>query len=96
MLHKYNWPTLRLLLSAGNKWNFKKMVSYQEMLDHIRQQWPNLEKLQTGHSDTAKVTVSNCTIFLKYFLLPRTPAKMIQKHTDFPDVSIKRSLSAIL
>ncbi|KAM8737261.1 molybdenum cofactor biosynthesis protein 1 isoform 2-T2 [Acanthopagrus schlegelii] len=38
----------------GNKWNFKKMVSYQEMLDHIRQQWPNLEKLQTGHSDTAK------------------------------------------
>ncbi|XP_019739590.1 molybdenum cofactor biosynthesis protein 1 isoform X2 [Hippocampus comes] len=38
----------------GNKWNFKKMVSYQEMLDHIRQQWPDLESLQTGHSDTAK------------------------------------------
>ncbi|XP_077436890.1 molybdenum cofactor biosynthesis protein 1 isoform X2 [Vanacampus margaritifer] len=38
----------------GNKWNFKKMVSYQEMLDHIKQQWPNLETLQTGHSDTAK------------------------------------------
>ncbi|XP_077395580.1 molybdenum cofactor biosynthesis protein 1 isoform X2 [Festucalex cinctus] len=38
----------------GNKWNFKKMVSYQEMLDHIRQQWPDLETLQTGHSDTAK------------------------------------------
>nr|XP_020464319.1 molybdenum cofactor biosynthesis protein 1 isoform X2 [Monopterus albus] len=38
----------------GNKWNFKKMVSYQEMLDHIRQQWPNLEMLQTGHTDTAK------------------------------------------
>ncbi|XP_026210347.1 molybdenum cofactor biosynthesis protein 1 isoform X2 [Anabas testudineus] len=38
----------------GNKWNFKKMVSYQEMLDRIRQQWPNLEKLQTGHTDTAK------------------------------------------
>ncbi|XP_061897732.1 molybdenum cofactor biosynthesis protein 1 isoform X1 [Entelurus aequoreus] len=38
----------------GNKWNFKKMVSYQEMLDHIRQQWPDLEMLQTGHTDTAK------------------------------------------
>ncbi|XP_061699532.1 molybdenum cofactor biosynthesis protein 1 isoform X2 [Syngnathoides biaculeatus] len=38
----------------GNKWNFKKMVSYQEMLDHIKQKWPGLETLQTGHSDTAK------------------------------------------
>nr|XP_020497261.1 molybdenum cofactor biosynthesis protein 1-like [Labrus bergylta] len=39
---------------AGNKWNFKKMVSYQEMLDRIRQQWPDLEMLQTGQTDTAK------------------------------------------
>ncbi|KAM4625385.1 molybdenum cofactor biosynthesis protein 1 isoform 1-T1 [Polymixia lowei] len=38
----------------GNKWNFKKMVSYQEMLDHIRQQWPALEMLPIGHADTAK------------------------------------------
>ncbi|KAK2826398.1 hypothetical protein Q5P01_020612 [Channa striata] len=38
----------------GNKWNFKKMVSYQEMLDHIKQQWPDLEKLQSGHTNTAK------------------------------------------
>ncbi|XP_068194871.1 molybdenum cofactor biosynthesis protein 1 isoform X2 [Antennarius striatus] len=38
----------------GNKWNFKKMVSYQEMLDQIRQQWPNLEKLETEHTHTAK------------------------------------------
>eukprot|EP00066_Takifugu_rubripes_P023291 XP_011612557.1 PREDICTED: molybdenum cofactor biosynthesis protein 1 isoform X2 [Takifugu rubripes] len=30
------------------------MVSYQEMLDCIRQQWPNLEKLQCGHTETAK------------------------------------------
>lgn len=43
------------LLFPGNKWNFKKMVSYQEMLDSIRQQWPNLEKLQCGHTETAKV-----------------------------------------
>ncbi|XP_008316120.1 molybdenum cofactor biosynthesis protein 1 isoform X3 [Cynoglossus semilaevis] len=38
----------------GNKWNFKKMVSYQEMLDNIRQQWPDLEMLQTEHTETAK------------------------------------------
>ncbi|XP_008305166.1 molybdenum cofactor biosynthesis protein 1 isoform X2 [Stegastes partitus] len=38
----------------GNKWNFKKMVSYQEMLDCIKQQWPNLEVLQAGPTDTAK------------------------------------------
>ncbi|XP_029900328.1 molybdenum cofactor biosynthesis protein 1 isoform X2 [Myripristis murdjan] len=38
----------------GNKWNFKKMVSYQEMLDRIRQQWPSLETLPSEHADTAK------------------------------------------
>lgn len=38
----------------GNKWNFKKMVSYQEMLDSIRQHWPNIERLQPGLSDTSK------------------------------------------
>lgn len=38
----------------GNKWNFKKMVSYQEMLDRVRQHWPNLNRLQTGLTDTAK------------------------------------------
>lgn len=32
------------------------MVSYQEMLDCIRQQWPDLEKLQCGHTETAKVS----------------------------------------
>ncbi|XP_067883879.1 molybdenum cofactor biosynthesis protein 1 isoform X2 [Heterodontus francisci] len=38
----------------GNKWNFKKMVSYQEMLGTIKQRWPDLEKLPSGASDTAK------------------------------------------
>uniref|UniRef100_A0A8C5MH57 Molybdenum cofactor biosynthesis protein 1 n=1 Tax=Leptobrachium leishanense TaxID=445787 RepID=A0A8C5MH57_9ANUR len=38
----------------GNKWNFKKMVSYQEMLDTIRQKWPELEKLPTETSSTSK------------------------------------------
>ncbi|XP_036023958.1 molybdenum cofactor biosynthesis protein 1 [Onychomys torridus] len=38
----------------GNKWNFRKMVSYKEMLDTIRQQWPALEKLPEEDSSTAK------------------------------------------
>lgn len=61
-------------LFTGNKWNFKKMVSYQEMLDRIKQQWPNLERLQSGHTDTAKVrsvTCLNmfCTSQLQYFFI---------------------------
>ncbi|XP_077341504.1 molybdenum cofactor biosynthesis protein 1-like [Lithobates pipiens] len=39
----------------GNKWNFKKMMSYQEMLDSIRQRWPELEKLPTETSSTSKL-----------------------------------------
>ncbi|XP_057219129.1 molybdenum cofactor biosynthesis protein 1 isoform X3 [Triplophysa rosa] len=38
----------------GNRWNFKKMVSYQEMLDCIKQKWPNLEKVPGEETDTAK------------------------------------------
>ncbi|XP_005389716.1 PREDICTED: molybdenum cofactor biosynthesis protein 1 isoform X2 [Chinchilla lanigera] len=38
----------------GNKWNFKKMVSYKEMVDTIRQRWPELEKLPEEKSSTAK------------------------------------------
>ncbi|XP_062954466.1 molybdenum cofactor biosynthesis protein 1 isoform X2 [Cynocephalus volans] len=38
----------------GNKWNFRKMVSYKEMLDTIQQQWPELEKLPEEESSTAK------------------------------------------
>lgn len=47
----------RVLVSpSGNKWNFKKMVSCQEMLDGIRQKWPDLEPLPGGQADTAKVS----------------------------------------
>ncbi|CAJ0943534.1 unnamed protein product, partial [Ranitomeya imitator] len=38
----------------GNKWNFRKMVSYQEMLDTIRQKWPELEKVPTVLESTSK------------------------------------------
>ncbi|TSM77410.1 Molybdenum cofactor biosynthesis protein 1 [Bagarius yarrelli] len=39
----------------GNKWNFKKMVSYAEMLDCIKQHWPSLELLPGDETGTAKV-----------------------------------------
>ncbi|XP_060790697.1 molybdenum cofactor biosynthesis protein 1 isoform X2 [Neoarius graeffei] len=38
----------------GNKWNFRKMVSYAEMLDCIKQQWPSLEPLPGDETGTAK------------------------------------------
>uniref|UniRef100_A0A8D0HN76 Molybdenum cofactor biosynthesis protein 1 n=1 Tax=Sphenodon punctatus TaxID=8508 RepID=A0A8D0HN76_SPHPU len=38
----------------GNKWNFKKMVSYKEMLDTIKQRWPEMETLPCEASSTAK------------------------------------------
>uniref|UniRef100_S4R6Q9 Molybdenum cofactor biosynthesis protein 1 n=1 Tax=Petromyzon marinus TaxID=7757 RepID=S4R6Q9_PETMA len=38
----------------GNKWNFQKMVSYQEMLDTIKQTYPTLAKLSNQPNDTSK------------------------------------------
>ncbi|XP_016300171.1 molybdenum cofactor biosynthesis protein 1-like isoform X1 [Sinocyclocheilus anshuiensis] len=38
----------------GNRWNFKMMVSYQEMLDFIKQKWPNLVPVPGEETDTAK------------------------------------------
>ena len=40
----------------GNKWNEKKFLSYSSMLDMIRQEYPNIKKVQDeGVSDTSKV-----------------------------------------
>lgn len=39
---------------VGNKWNYEKFVSYQQMLDTIRSQWPELVRLQDSPSDTSK------------------------------------------
>ncbi|KAK7104533.1 hypothetical protein V1264_019231 [Littorina saxatilis] len=39
---------------GGNQWNFKRMVSYQQMLDMIRDKWPELERLSDGPNDTSK------------------------------------------
>ena len=38
----------------GNKWNQKKMFSYQEMLAVIREKYPTLEKVQDHKNDTSK------------------------------------------
>ena len=38
----------------GNKWNKRKMVSYQEMLDIIRQKYPSLQKASDHPNDTSK------------------------------------------
>lgn len=45
------------ILPVGNKWNFRKMVSYAEMLDRIKQQWPGLESLPGDETGTAKVSL---------------------------------------
>ncbi|KAI1432327.1 molybdenum cofactor biosynthesis protein 1 B [Xylaria sp. CBS 124048] len=38
----------------GNKWNKDKMFSYSEMLDLIREKYPDIEKLQGHKNDTSK------------------------------------------
>lgn len=38
----------------GNKWNKGKMFSYNEMLDVIRAEYPELEKVRDGKNDTSK------------------------------------------
>ncbi|KAI1393697.1 molybdenum cofactor biosynthesis prote [Hypoxylon trugodes] len=38
----------------GNKWNEGKMFSYSEMLDRIREKYPNLEKIRDHKNDTSK------------------------------------------
>ncbi|XP_052105869.1 molybdenum cofactor biosynthesis protein 1-like isoform X1 [Mytilus californianus] len=38
----------------GNKWNFKKMVSYNDMLDIIKLKWPDIQRIQDRPNDTSK------------------------------------------
>lgn len=38
----------------GNKWSQGKMLSYQEMLEMIREKYPNLRKVQDHKNDTSK------------------------------------------
>ncbi|XP_046567734.1 molybdenum cofactor biosynthesis protein 1-like isoform X2 [Haliotis rubra] len=39
---------------GGNKWNFNKLVSYQQMLDIIRSRWPDFDRLSDHPNDTSK------------------------------------------
>lgn len=43
----------------GNKWNFKKMVSYNDMLDIIKTRWPDIQRIQDRPNDTSKVCEHN-------------------------------------
>lgn len=39
---------------GGNRWNFKRMISYQQMLDMIKNKWPDIQRLSDGPNDTSK------------------------------------------
>ena len=47
---------------SGNKWDYDKMVSYSEMLNIIRKEWPDIEKLNSLPNDTSKVLFENLVI----------------------------------
>ena len=63
-----NWNSRILIyfmnVLLGNKWNFKKFVSYQEMLNIIQEKWPTVERLRDQANDTSKV-VKNILFFKK-------------------------------
>ena len=51
----------------GNKWNFKKLVPYKEMLDTIQLKWPTLYKLNDEPNNTSKVNfVTGCYSLIGY------------------------------
>ncbi|XP_056637309.1 molybdenum cofactor biosynthesis protein 1 isoform X2 [Diorhabda sublineata] len=39
---------------TGNKWDVKKMVSYKDMVNKIRQKWPDFSPLENNPNDTSK------------------------------------------
>ena len=45
----------------GNKWNFKKMVPYKEMIDTIKAKYPDFSRLSDKPNDTSKVMVKKYT-----------------------------------
>ena len=42
-------------LLLGNKWNFQKFVSYQEIRNIIKEKWPDVKRLRDSANDTSKV-----------------------------------------
>lgn len=85
-----------VLLILGNKWNFKKMVSYKEMLDTIKQRWPELEKLPCEASSTAKVVLEKKHVkFTPILSLPWSPKFFWVEHLSLTS-KIKMLLVVIL
>ena len=39
----------------GNRWNDRKMVPYAEMVERLRQRWPELRRISDRPNDTSKV-----------------------------------------
>ncbi|XP_057654559.1 molybdenum cofactor biosynthesis protein 1 isoform X3 [Diorhabda carinulata] len=39
---------------TGNKWDVRKMVSYKDMVNRIRQKWPDISPLENNPNDTSK------------------------------------------
>ena len=40
---------------TGNKWDFNKLLSYKEMVEKIKQEFPDFYPLDNGPNDTSKV-----------------------------------------
>lgn len=54
----------------GNKWDVSKMVSYRDMVDQIKREWPDFSPMVNGPNDTSKVRTEKlvkCSI--EYFKL---------------------------
>ena len=47
----------------GNKWNEKKLVTKAEILDTIRQRWPDFGPVENLPNDTSVVRLDPFTIF---------------------------------
>ena len=61
----------------GNKWNFKRMVPYKEMLDTISAKYPSLHRIADQPHDTSKVTV-NVNMICWGSLLADAPIKLLR------------------
>ena len=48
---------------TGNEWNKNKMVSFAEMKQIIRKEYPDFQRMENEFNDTSKVSLIN---FFKY------------------------------
>ena len=62
----------------GNKWNSNKMVPYQEMIDTIRQRWPEFTRLSDKPNDTSKVRNNSHTRRKEYLITFPFPGEKLK------------------